>query len=40
MQNADVNTFDGDIQLHPIFYLHQHFFTSEKTDANISFLQA
>jgi hypothetical protein len=40
MQNADVNTLDGDNQLHPIFYLHQHFITSGKTDANISFLQA
>jgi hypothetical protein len=40
MQNADVNTLDGDNQLHPIFYLHQYFITSGKTYANISFLQA
>jgi hypothetical protein len=40
MQNADVNTLDGDNQLHPIFHLHQHFITSGKTDANINFLQA
>jgi hypothetical protein len=28
MQIANVNTFDGDNQLHPVFYLHQHFITS------------
>jgi hypothetical protein len=27
MQNTYVNTLDGDNQLHPIFYLHQHFIT-------------
>jgi hypothetical protein len=32
MQSADVNTFDGDNQLHPIFYLHQYFITSDKTN--------
>jgi hypothetical protein len=29
MQNANVNMFDGD-NLHPIFYLHQCFITSDK----------
>jgi hypothetical protein len=32
MQSADINTLDGDNQLHPIFYLHQDFITSGKTD--------
>jgi hypothetical protein len=36
MQSADVNTLDGDNQLHPIFYLHQHFITSRKTDARFT----
>jgi hypothetical protein len=36
MQSADVNTHDGDNQLHPIFYLHQHFITSGKTDARFT----
>jgi hypothetical protein len=36
MQNADVNTFDGDDQLHPIFYLHQYFITSDKTDVKFT----
>jgi hypothetical protein len=36
MQIADVNTLDGDNQLHSIFYLHQHFITSEKTDAKFT----
>jgi hypothetical protein len=36
MQNTDVNTFDGDDQLHPIFYLHQHFITSDKTDVKFT----
>jgi hypothetical protein len=33
MQSADVNTLDGDNQLHLIFYLHQYFIISGKTDA-------
>jgi hypothetical protein len=33
MQSADVNTFDGDNRLHPIFYLHQRFIISDKIDA-------
>jgi hypothetical protein len=36
MQSADVNTLDGDNQLHPIFYLHQYFITSRKTDARFT----
>jgi hypothetical protein len=36
MQIANVNTFDGDNQLHPIFYLHQHFITSGKIDARFT----
>jgi hypothetical protein len=32
MQNTDVNTLDGDNQLHLIFYLHQYFIISGKTD--------
>jgi hypothetical protein len=36
MQSADINTLDGDNQLHPIFYLHQHFITSEKTDVRFT----
>jgi hypothetical protein len=36
MQSADVNTLDGDNQLHPNFYLHQHFITSDKTDARFT----
>jgi hypothetical protein len=32
MQTADVNTLDDDNLLHPIFYLHQHWITLEKTD--------
>jgi hypothetical protein len=31
MQSADINTLDGDNQLHLIFYLHQCFITSDKT---------
>jgi hypothetical protein len=38
MQSADVNTLDGDNQLHPIFYLHQHFITSGKTDAKFTII--
>jgi hypothetical protein len=36
MQSANVNTLDGDNQLYPIFYLHQHFITSGKTDARFT----
>jgi hypothetical protein len=36
MQNADVNTLDGDNQLHLIFYLHQYFIISGKTDARFT----
>jgi hypothetical protein len=36
MQNTDVNTLDGDNQLHPIFYSHQHFITSGKTDVRFT----
>jgi hypothetical protein len=32
IQSANINTFDGDNQLHSIFYLHQYFITSNKTD--------
>jgi hypothetical protein len=38
MQSADVNTFDGDNQLHLIFYLHLRFITSDKTDARFTFI--
>jgi hypothetical protein len=33
MQSANVNMFDGDNQLHPIFYLHQRFIISYKINA-------
>jgi hypothetical protein len=36
MLSADVNTLDGDNQLHPIFYLHQHCITSGKTDVRFT----
>jgi hypothetical protein len=36
IQSADVNTLDGDNQLHPIFYLHRHFITSGKTDTRFT----
>jgi hypothetical protein len=36
MQNTDVNIFDGDNQLHLIFYLYQSFITSDKTDTRFT----
>jgi hypothetical protein len=36
MQNTDVNKFDGNNQLHSIFYLHQRFITSDKIDARFT----
>jgi hypothetical protein len=36
MQNADVNTLNGDDQLHLIFYLHQYFITYDKTDVKFT----
>jgi hypothetical protein len=32
IQSANINTLDGDNQLHSIFYLYQYFITSNKTD--------
>jgi hypothetical protein len=36
MQRADVNTFDGNNQLHLIFYLHQYFIILGKTDVKFT----
>jgi hypothetical protein len=36
MLTADVNMFDGDNLLHPIFYLYQHWITSGKTDVRFT----
>jgi hypothetical protein len=36
MQSANVNTLDGDNQLHLIFYLHQYFIISRKTDVRFT----
>jgi uncharacterized membrane protein YdbT with pleckstrin-like domain len=38
MQSTDVNTLDGDNQLHPIFYLHQHFIILGKTYAKFTII--
>jgi hypothetical protein len=38
MQTADANTLDGDNLLHPIFYLHQHWITSGKTDLRFTII--
>jgi hypothetical protein len=38
MQSVDINTFDSDNQLHPIFYFHQRFITSDKTDIRFTII--